>query len=112
MRGFKEVLGSREERSRRMREAATCLAQGLVDLYATTYGPRRARRYLGSCERQGLVIPEVPQRPAPAGRSMLAVALAMVLFVTGIASCGALQTISERVLARQRPAAAATEGVR
>lgn len=63
-------------------------AQALVDWYAATYGPVRARRYLGaSCQKRGLTLPEVPPRAARSPRWM---AIVVALLLIGGIACGLL----------------------
>lgn len=52
-------------------------AQELVDWYAATYGPARARCYLGTCEKHGLALP--PSPPASAARWKAGLAIAALL---------------------------------
>lgn len=67
------------------------VAQGLVDWYAATYGPARARRYLGSCARHGLALPPSPPAAPARWKGRLVVA-ALLLSLAVLGSSLALST--------------------
>lgn len=71
-------------------------AQALVDWYAAAYGPRRARRYLGGCERRGLRVPPVPERRRGAVVIAVAAVLAIALAATGYVGVQAAGQLSTR----------------
>ncbi|MFN7974789.1 MAG: hypothetical protein U0166_20970 [Acidobacteriota bacterium] len=72
-------------------------AQDLVDWYAATYGPNRARRYLGACARHGLALPPCP--PASPWRWKAGLAIAALLLALGAA--GALGLSTSSLVSRQ-----------
>ena len=71
------------------------LAQALVDWYASTYGVKRARRYLGRCERLGLSLPARSESK----RSSWGYITLLVALLLALAAWGQLDHISKYALA-------------
>ena len=68
-------------------------AQALVDWYASTYGEKRARRYLGRCERLGLSLP-APAERRRSGWGLVALVAALLLALAAWEQLGHIATRS------------------
>lgn len=85
-----------DDRGRQLQDAA----QAMVDWYSASYGPRRARRYLGACERRGLRLPEAAGR-GKASRPLV-IGIALALLVLGSLGLGEMaRTVAPGRAARQ-----------